>query len=191
MHTTIIGVDIPQFGDPHRNADIQRALRHTLYENLERAFAITGLPWRDCHREDRGDGALIVLPPQVPSADVLDPFSHHLTELLRRSNQLASTISRLRMRIAIHTGEIHRDAHGVLGQPLTLLYRLLDSPAFKTALQQTPQADLGVLVSDPLYQNAAGSGLINPAAYRPLRIHHKETHTLGHLWLPPNYRPRS
>ncbi|QXJ25780.1 hypothetical protein AGRA3207_007330 [Actinomadura graeca] len=193
MHTTLIAVDIPCFGDLRRDADAQRYLRKHLYEHLQDAFEMSRLPWLASHREDRGDGALIVTPPQVCPTRSLDPLAHHLTALLRRSNRLASELGRIRLRMAVHCGVVEFDGHGVLGQPLTHLFRLLEAPAFKQHLAAT-DADLGMLVSQQLYHQAAASGRINTAAYRPLTIEHKETRTRGHLWLPPactaGHRPR-
>ncbi|TDE32807.1 hypothetical protein [Actinomadura sp. 6K520] len=187
MHTTLIAVDIPSFGDQRRDADAQRFLRTHLYRHLQEAFEMSRLPWGACHREDRGDGALIVTPAEVRPTAALDPLAHHLTALLRRSNRLANDLGRLRLRMAVHTGDIERDEYGVLGQPLTHLFRLLEAPAFKQHLAAA-DTDLAMLVSQQLYQHAAASGLINAAAYRPISVRHKETRTCGYLWLPPVYR---
>jgi hypothetical protein len=177
-------VDITAFGDPRRDDDIQLHLRRTLYDQLAAAFALTRLPWHACYREDRGDGALIVTPPEVEPADLLDPLAHHLTALLRRSNKLASDSAHLRMRLAVHTGRIHRDEYGLAGRALVHLFRLLEAPAFKRALN-TSGADLGMIVSDHLYEDAtARGGFVNPAAYQQLTIRSKETRTRGWLWLP-------
>lgn len=186
MNTTLIALDIPNFGDQRRTHDVQRLLRDTMYGLLAQSFAMTQLPWWDSHREDRGDGALIITPPTVRSFDALDPLAHHLTALQRRANQLANDITRLRLRMAVHRGEVQYDAHGVLGQSVTHLFRLLDAPAFKRAMANAQDADLGMLVSDHLYRAAADDGAINPNAYAPLNITCKQTRRAkAHLWLPP------
>lgn len=187
MYTTLIGVDIPRFGDQRRDADAQRLLRKQLYEHLQQACEMFRLPWQSCHHEDRGDGALIIMPPDIRPAAVLDPLAHHLTALLRRSNRLANDLGRLRLRMAVHVGEVQHDEHGVIGQPLIHLFRLLEASAFKQRLEKAPEADLAMLVSQELYRHAAATGLINPAAYRPINVRHKETRASGYLWLPPTY----
>ncbi|MEV4001937.1 hypothetical protein [Actinomadura sp. NPDC049753] len=187
MHTTLVGVDILRFGDQRRDADAQRLLRKHLYENLQQAFETSHLPWAECYTEDRGDGALILLPSEVAPTNVMDPLAHHLTALLRRSNRLANDLGRLRLRMAVHAGDVEHDDHGVLGAPLTHLFRLLEAPAFKQRLHEAPDADLAMLVSQELYQHAAATGRINRAAYRPINIRHKETRASGYLWLPPTY----
>jgi hypothetical protein len=180
----LLAADIAAFGDPRRDNDIQIHLRQALYDHLGGAFALTGLPWTGCYLEDRGDGTLIVAPPEVDPTHLLDPLAHHMTALLRRSNKLASDTARLRMRLAVHTGRVHRDQYGLAGQTLIHLFRLLEAPAFKRALN-TSDADLGLIASDHLYKEAtARGGFFNPAAYQPLTIRSKETRTRGWLWLP-------
>jgi hypothetical protein len=183
---TLLALDIAAFGDPRRDNEIQLHLRRALYDHVAEAFAMTHLPWRRCYHEDRGDGALIVVPPDVEPTDLLDPFAHHLTALLRRSNKLASDPARLRVRGAVHTGRIHADERGIAGQALVHLSRLLDAPAFKRALNASG-ADFGLVVSDHLHAQAlAHGGFFNPAAYRTLTIRHKETRARAWLWLPTN-----
>jgi hypothetical protein len=181
---TLLALDITGFGDPRRDNEIQLHLRRALDDHIAEAFAMTDLPWRRCYHEDRGDGALIVAPPDVEPTALLDPFAHHLTALLRRSNKLASDPARLRVRAAVHTGRIHADERGIAGRALVHLFRLLDAPAVKRALNASG-TDLGLVVSDHLYAQAqAHGGFFNPAAYRTLTIRHKETRARAWLWLP-------
>lgn len=186
MNTTLIGLDIANFGDKRRTHDVQRLLRHNMYSTVAESFAMTGLPWQECHREDRGDGALIIAPPTAQSFHALDPLAHHLTALLRRANRLTNDVTRLRLRMAVHSGEVHHDAHGVLGHAVTHLFRLLDAPAFKQAMSTAPDSDLGLLVSDHLYCAAAADDAVDRDAYCLLRVDCKETRNAkAHLWTPP------
>ena len=56
------------FGARHRTRADLGAIRHGLYQGLQLAFTRSGVDWDDCYREDRGDGVLILVPPQVPKA---------------------------------------------------------------------------------------------------------------------------
>ncbi|TDC68233.1 hypothetical protein E1200_12400 [Actinomadura sp. GC306] len=182
MHTTLLAVDIGSFGRLDRDDLAQLHVRRHMYQLLVESFEMTRLPWLDCHREDRGDGALIIAPPEVPATDFLDPLAHHLTAVLRRYNRLASDAARLRLRLAVHFGLVHRDAHGVAGRSLVHLFRLLEAPAFKRAFAGTG-AELGLVVSDQLYQQACASGgLVDPAAYRSVRVNAKETKARAWSW---------
>lgn len=185
MHTTLAAIDISAFGDRCRDDDIQLRLRHQMYTLLAEASAMGSLPWWDCHREDRGDGALIVAPTQVSPELFLDPLAHHLTAVLRRYNRLTSDTLRLRLRLAVHTGLVHRDDHGVAGHAVVHLFRLLEASAFKRALSNAG-TDLGLIVSDRLYGDLTGKGgsLIDADAYRELRVTCKETRARAWAWFP-------
>ncbi|MFC5748073.1 hypothetical protein [Actinomadura rugatobispora] len=98
---------------------------------IAEAWRMTRIPCWACHREDRGDGALFIVPPEVAADHLLAPYASHLNLVLRRHNQLADPTTRMRLRLAVHTERIHRDDHGVVGPALVHLFRLLDAPAFK------------------------------------------------------------
>ena len=186
-HTALMAVDICAFGD-RRDADVQLHLRDKMYDHLADAFAMTRLPWHTVYREDRGDGALIILPPAVPAEALLDPLAHHLHALLRRSNRFASDTARLRMRFAVHAGDVYGDAHGVTGHAVVHLFRLLDCGGFKRLLA-TSDADLGLIVSEQLYQDTTHrAGLVDALSYRSMNVRHKETRTRAWVWLPPQPR---
>ena len=57
-----IAVDIREYSRKDRTEDIQRHLRRSLYDVLQRVLEGFGIDWGSCYREDRGDGALIILP---------------------------------------------------------------------------------------------------------------------------------
>ncbi|MDN3353674.1 hypothetical protein [Actinomadura sp. DC4] len=183
---TLIAVDICAFGDLRRDDLVQLHLRDQMYRILSQACTMTGLSLPDCYNEDRGDGVLIVAPPEPPADDLLAPFAYHLTAVLRRYNRLAGPISHIRMRVALHTGLAHRDNHGVAGRSLVHLFRLLEAGSFKAACAASA-ADIGVIVSDRLYEDALAHGaLIDPCDFQKLRVTCKETRTWAWVWSPPN-----
>lgn len=190
MITTLAAVDIVAFGDPRRDIKVQLRLRDRLYETLIEAFTITGLPWWDCHCEDRGDGALIVAPPHTNPDHFLDPLAHNLDAILRRDNRLASGTMRIQLRMAVHHGRVYSDAHGVAGHAAIHVFRLLEAPTFKNTLRAA-DTDLAMIVSDQLYTDVTRrGGLLYPNAYQQLHITNKETRDApAWLWLPP--RPSS
>jgi hypothetical protein len=189
VHTTLLAVDITGFGDPSRDTGAHLRLRAMLYDHLIEAFTITGLPWWECHREDRGDGAFIVAPADTEPGYFLDPLAHQLSAILLRENRLVSHVIRIQLRMAVHYGRVHYDAHGVAGRAATHLFRLLEATEFKRAARAARAAgvDLAMIVSDPLYADVAQrGGLLNPAAYRRIHISNKETRRApAWLWLRP------
>jgi hypothetical protein len=190
LHCTIVGVDISQYGDRRRDDEVQLYIRRSMYEILQEAFDASGVPWRMCHREDQGDGVLIVAPPQVSTAALINGLIPYLDARLRRHNKLASDAATIRLRMSVHEGLVHTDENGVAGQALVHLFRLLDAPAFRCAFAASP-APLALVVSDYLYKTVISQvhGLIDPAAYYPIEAALKETrarawiHTPSHLAL--------
>ncbi|MFI0411094.1 hypothetical protein [Actinomadura sp. 3N508] len=186
MHKPLVAVDIVAFGDLRRDLDLQVRLRTSMYRGVAQAFTITGLSLADCHYEDRGDGALIVAPGEVDPCRFLDPFGHHLTAVLRRENRYLDTAHRLRLRAAVHYGHAEHDERGIVGRAPVELFRHLEAPAFKRVMADTPDADLGLIVSGSLFDDASHrGGLIDRDAYRPIRVLVKETRTNAWIWLPP------
>jgi hypothetical protein len=188
LNTTLTAVDISAYGDERRDDDVQMYLREAMYDLVKDALSVIQLPWRYCYHEDRGDGLLVITPPGIPAEALMDPLAHHLHARLRRRNRLASEVAHMRLRLATHTGQIHHDPHGIGGHAAVHLFRLLDSPAFKAALNASG-ADLGLIVSDQLFHDARRSGLVDPDAYQPIQATLKETDTRAWVWLPPtNHR---
>ncbi|MFV2171811.1 hypothetical protein ACFHW2_05765 [Actinomadura sp. LOL_016] len=191
MHTSLVAVDIVGFGAPPRDAGLRRRLRQIMYQALGDALEITGLSLDDCHREDRGDGALIVFPAGIDPNVLLDPLAYHLTAVLRRENRYAGPNARLRLRLAVHHGPVVHDPHGVAGDTALELFRLLDARAFKTLLDAYPDAEVGLIVPDRLFTEVADQGgLIMPEVYERLRVAGKGMRLEARVWMPPVLRPR-
>ncbi|WP_345475885.1 hypothetical protein [Actinoallomurus oryzae] len=190
MRTALVAFDINHFGDERRGNDIQLYLRQAMYELIGDAFFSVSPVWENWYREDRGDGVFVIAPPCVPAEALMDPLAQHLLAGLRRRNQMASTLTHLQLRMAVHTGQIHRDPHGIAGHAALHLFRLLDATTFKKAAVNS-DADLALIVSDHLFADARHSGLIEAEAYQPLRVSIKETRARAWLWLPPLPHRRS
>ncbi|GAA3199321.1 hypothetical protein [Actinocorallia longicatena] len=184
IHTTMLAVDICAFGDPRRDDTAQLRLRQEMYDRLRDACGHARLPWQDCHREDRGDGALVIAPPETPTERLLDPLARNLADALRDYNRRAPDHMRLQLRLAAHSGLINRDAYGVTGQALVHLFRLLDARAFKKAVKDSG-ASFGMIISERFYGDALShGGLPAPADYQPISVKTKETRTRAHLHIP-------
>ncbi|MES9538633.1 hypothetical protein [Actinomadura sp. NPDC000600] len=179
-HCTLFVCDIIGFGK--RPDHVQSHLREVLYKALRNCFEASGLPFEDCYREDRGDGAIVVLPPSCDPARLVHPLPDHLRGALRRHNELAAEHARMRLRIALHSGPLETDDNGMVGTTVNHVSRLLDAPSFKEALAAVP-ADLGVLASDEFFGAVIqhGRGAIDPTEFSPIGVHLKETDTTA--WL--------
>jgi hypothetical protein len=87
QHCSVFFVDVAGFSGPHRNDKDRQEIRRVLYEILAGAFERSSVSWSACHREDRGDGALIVVPAGVPAALIVDPLIGNLAAALARHNR--------------------------------------------------------------------------------------------------------
>src|SRR5262245_49244498 len=65
IHRTILAVDMERFSHQRRTHPHQVAARAGMYRALRGSLTRCGVPWKDCYHEDRGDGALILIPPEV------------------------------------------------------------------------------------------------------------------------------
>ena len=185
QHCLLFAVDVAGFTDVKRDDEVQLAIRAALYGLLIKSFDDADLPWDQCLHEDRGDGILVIIPAKMPSAAVVDPLLGHIRAGLRRHNRLASDAAAFRLRVAVHIGEVHSDAHGLAGVAVNHLFRLLDAPVLKHTLAGA-QTDVALIVSDYFYDSVLrhGPGTIDPAAYRPVSVEVKRTQARGWLHLP-------
>jgi CRP-like cAMP-binding protein len=185
QHCVVFAVDIAGFTDAARDDEVQLAVRRALYRLLIEAFDDALLPWDECLHEDRGDGVLVIIPAQMPSAMVVDPLVNRIRAGLRRHNRLSSTAAQIRLRIAVHIGEVHGDAHGLAGDAVNHLFRLLNATPLKDALAGS-RAEAALIVSDYFFDSVVrhGPGLIDPAAFRPVTVALKRTRARGWIHLP-------
>ncbi|HLW78206.1 MAG TPA: hypothetical protein VKU44_01280 [Terriglobia bacterium] len=174
----LFAVDIAGFNGWHRDDDIQMYVHKSLYEMLQAAFDKSDVPWFSCAHEDRGDGALIIVPPMIPVAGLVDPVPERLRGLVRRHNRVSCEAARVQLRVAAHIGPVHNDGHGFVGRDVTLLCRLLDARPLKRMLAESG-AEVAFITSAYVYENVIRRrpSLIDPALFQPLSVRVKETRT--------------
>ncbi|WP_409497321.1 hypothetical protein [Amycolatopsis sp. cmx-11-12] len=162
----------------------QRAVRDGLYDVMKTAFAATGTALSDCYREDRGDGVLVLLPGEMDKAAFIEAVLPMLVTRLRVHNDKSAEAQQIRLRIALHAGDVDYDENGVMSSSLNLAFRLCDAPPLKDALAASPGV-LVVIASDCLFddvvQSAPGAA---PATWRPVPVEVKETTETGWISLP-------
>jgi hypothetical protein len=176
----LFAVDIADFTDPRRDEHVQLYLREMMYRILERAFDGSGVPWHACQHEDRGDGALVIVPPVIPVDGLADPLPERLCGLVRVHNRLSSQDARIQLRAAAHVGRVYRDDHGVTGDAASHLYRLLDAPRLKHLLAASG-SELAFITSDYFYDTVIRRHptLVDPAAFESVTVDIKHTTATG------------
>ncbi|MEV0665603.1 cyclic nucleotide-binding domain-containing protein [Spirillospora sp. NPDC050365] len=154
---TVVFADVVGFGSPDRTEGDRAAIRRVLFRSLEESFAAAGVPWAACHREDRGDGVLLVVPPGVPVSTPADPLVRALAERIDRHNGGAAEARRFQVRVAVDAGPVHAGPDGVTGAALARAARLLESDVLRRRLAGVAAA-LGLIVSAPVHRGLAGAG---------------------------------
>ncbi|HEU5471421.1 MAG TPA: hypothetical protein VFV67_12270 [Actinophytocola sp.] len=183
VHRTIAVIDMAGFGDRIRTNRHQVAARAGMYRALGHAFDQARIPWAGCYHEDRGDGAFVLAPADIPKALFVERLPGALATALRRHNHTHPVEEQVRLRMAIHAGELYHDDYGVTGRALTLAFRLVSSPHLKQALATSP-GSLALITSSWFFDEVVRNSHPTTAAYRPVPITVKESTTVGWISLP-------
>ena len=191
VHRTIVCVDVEKFADPRRTRPHQLAVRRGLYSSLRDAFGRSRVPWENCYKEDRGDGMLVLVPSEVPKELLVTGVPRELAKALAAHNQAQPSEARIRLRLAVHAGEIHLDAHGVTGGAVNSAFRMLEAQALKNALNGS--AGVLALAASPWFfeEVIRHTPASAPESYRQTRISVKETRDTAWICLPDDPYPRA
>jgi hypothetical protein len=183
-HRTVVVVDIVRFTDPVRTELHRRVVQAGMYDVLETAFDEAGIRWKECETEDRGDGALILVPPQFPNTRLVDQLPTRLLAGLRRYNAAHAVEARMQLRLAVNSGEVHRSTNSFVSQAIDLTFRLIDAAPVKAALERSGGL-LALIASDVFYQSVIRHDpATEPGSYRRLEVEVKQTRAIAWLRLP-------
>jgi hypothetical protein len=189
VHRAIVCVDVQGYTDRSRTNVDQIAVRDGMYRALDCAFTRSGVAWKDCYHEDRGDGVLILVPSQIPKNLLVTGVPRRLADELCEHNQVHPGPARIRLRLAVHAGEVYHDKHGVAATAVNVAFRLLEAEVLKRGLAQTPGV-LAVIASQWFYEEVIRhTPASRPETYRQVRVSVKETETTAWLCLPDHLRP--
>ena len=172
QNCTVVFTDVVAFGSPKRTDEHRRIIRRELFDMTSVSFREI---WDQCYWEDRGDGHLIVVPPTVPTRQVLDCLGGALPVALRRHNHLYAAGARIRLKVAVNVGPVTSDTQGVSGQVIINATRLLEAPSLKDAIAAN-RANLGIIVSDFVHESAIRyhGSQASPGAYAEVEVNVKE-----------------
>ena len=181
----LFAADIAEFTRGDRDDDIRLHLHEELYRVLEQAFDASGIPWNACFTEDRGDGALVVIPPNIGAKAIIDPLPERLRTLIRRHNHVSRDAARIQLRVAAHMGPVDHDGHGFIGTDVNFLFRMLDARPLRAALAGTG-ADLAYITSEYVYSNIVcrHPSMISPDDFRLIKFQVKRTRAQARIYLP-------
>jgi hypothetical protein len=174
-HVSMVGVDM---------AADQVLVRGVMYGVLKEAFKVAGIPWRRCERYDRGDGVMILVPAGVSKNRLVARLPSVLQAGLAEYNADKPPVGRIRLRLALHAGEVHHDEHGPASDSLVFGFRLLEAEQPKEELARSA-GDLVVIVSEWFFGNVIRHDPgANPDSYRPMRFMAGKTPASAWIYLP-------
>jgi hypothetical protein len=181
VHHTIVTVDVEKYSSDSRTDFDRLAVREGMYDVVSAAFRESDISWDRCQVADVGDSLLVLLPSDVPKVLVVDRLPHRLTAMLRRYNRTHSVTARIRLRMAVHAGEVHHDRHGIAGESVIHACRLLDAKELRAALADTSE-ELALIVSDTFYLDTVRHDpALRPESFRRVAVSVKETE--AYAWL--------
>ena len=123
-----------------------------IYELFDAALRSAGISAQRRDRfADRGDGLLALIDPADQAlllSLALPAFSRLLAGYNASLPEPTGRDRRLRVRVAVHSGNVHDDDNGCFGEALDIAFRLLDAPSVKETLKMARGAVLLVVSSD-------------------------------------------
>ncbi|MER6194960.1 hypothetical protein [Streptomyces cyaneofuscatus] len=142
------GVDVVGYSD--RGAPGREALQIRLDRLVREVLGDIGCDLATLEHQRSGDGMNIVLPLDTDITRALPGLVNAMGSRLREDN--ACHDDRMRIRMACDVGTFKEGANGYVGEAVLSFCRLLDSPPLRNALKDREEAELGLLISQFLYQ---------------------------------------
>jgi hypothetical protein len=190
-HRAIIALDIER--STSRDDMAKAELRGKIYEFLDASLRAAGIepPHRD-EFFDLGDGILALIHPvkEAPKLLLVTHVIPFLNDLLIDYNAAIPGSRKpkyqLRVRVVVHGGEVHYDAHGCFGEALDIAFRLLNARKVKKTFCSAP-GPLVMVASDDFYWSVIRHGCDGPGRrdFQPLvRVRVADRRHSGWVQLP-------
>jgi Cyclic nucleotide-binding domain len=169
---TVVLTDVVGFGARNRTDRHRLIIRREGWVMMQAAL---GPLWDGCFTEDRGDGLLIVAPPQIRTARIIESIHRELPSMLRMHNSTYTEPAQIRLRLAVNVGPVTTDPLGMSGEAIIRTARLVEAPVLKEAMAETGHG-LGIIVSEFVYQTAVqhADQFIDADRYRSVDVSIKE-----------------
>jgi hypothetical protein len=166
----IVVVDVAGFTAPERHLPDRLAVRQGMYEVLKTAFAECDVDFDSCKTEDRGDGALILLPPDTSKTVVADRLPDRIAVALRRYNWSRIRQAQMRLRVSLNSGDVLFDGKGWVGEAIDTAFRILDARLAKAALAESDRI-VAFISAQRFFEDviAPDPGLL-PELYTPIPV---------------------
>jgi len=167
---TIILSDVAGFGARTRTDEDRRIIREALYSITHAMLNEIPDVWS---WDDRGDGLLIVIPPSVPTAQIIEQLHRGLPAALEEHNRVYHEAARIQLRVAIGVGPVASDRMGFSGEAIIVTARLVEAPVLKKTMEAS-RASLGMIASTFIYETVIRHDR-NLTGYSKVHFRVKET----------------
>lgn len=188
----LLVVDIENWGG--RPAVVQVRLQAALRGILRDAIAVSSVSAHDVRTTSRGDGAIVAIPAVVPKEVVTARLVRAIDEKVRGYDVSADAGAEMRLRVALHAGDIHDGGDEWAGEAVVTACRLVDSELLHRVLAAAGRSVLALIVSDVWYRSVVGGGWVPPAGFE--RVWPVVKNYDGPAWVrvpayddPPGLRP--
>lgn len=175
---TVIFSDVTGFGARTRTDEDRRVIREALFSMTHTALQDLPDVWS---WDDRGDGLLTVVPPSIPTAQVIRHLHKELPAALEEHNRVHRDPAQIQLRVAINVGPVITDTIGVSGEAIIVAARLVEAPLFKEAMTKA-QASLGIIASTFIYDTVIRHDL-GLTGYSQVQVDVKESRFLAWMKL--------
>jgi WD40 repeat protein len=174
-YRTFLAADIESYGRLERSDSVRVQLRRHLTDWCTALFDRAGVDPGSWVLQDTGDGWLLSIDPNVSRSLLLDAVPRGLHQRLLDYNRDSPHAERLRVRLAMHAGDVLSDPDPFVGEATNHVCGLLDSEALRDCLRATSQP-LAVMVSREIYQGVVrrAHGGLDPTVWHPIVVEGKE-----------------
>ncbi|WP_051580612.1 hypothetical protein [Pseudonocardia acaciae] len=160
LSRTVISFDVvgSSAGDRHRQVHLDRTLDEVTKKAIDKVrdpqYPIAG-----AYRRTDGDSLTMVVDKNVAISWIISDFVlRELVIALGEANRRVKESYRLRVRVAIDHGETVLHEPHVAGDAVICAARLRDAPPLREAMKDRTEADLGLIVSDRIYNDVVVHG---------------------------------
>jgi CRP-like cAMP-binding protein len=170
--------------DQRRTTGDRLLIREALWRMT--AEALQGIPgvWSF----ESGDGLLTVVPPSIPTTEVMARILRELPGAIERHNSSHHASANFQLQLAVNVGPVFGDAGEVSGEAIDVASLLLEAPHFKQAIVDS-SASLGIIISPFIYETfiRPGSDLNEVASYTQTPVEIRKSSTTAWMRvIPPN-----
>lgn len=151
-----VAVDAESYSS--RNQEGQLKLQSDLLAILRRACENGDLNRLEWDRQQQGDGELAILPPGTVEDRTISDFVNELDKALYHHNKPLNDAYRVRLRVAVHQGNIRIGENGFAGKAAVTVCRMRDNDQVRQALADHPASNLVLVVSESIYSDVIEEG---------------------------------